>query len=141
MMNRTPLILLLALVGLLPGCAGQDAPREIPEATTSRAAGLAAEFKSDSHGGPQESLAEGPEQAIGVCSIEAPELAAEMSVNGVRIGRTSVRLRNPANSPEVWMLPLLEEYKPPAPARNLAPSGSTTLLSVTWNRCTLAGGA
>lgn len=115
MTNRTPLTLLLALVCLLPGCAGEEASREIPQATVQQAAGLAAEFKSALMAALKEGMADGPGQAIGVCSIQAPELAAEMSVDGVRIGRTALRLRNPVNSPEVWMLPLLEDYHATGP--------------------------
>ena len=115
MMNRIPLILLLALLCLLPGCAGQDAPREIPEAAVQQAAGLAADFKSNLMAILKEGLADGPEQAIGACSIQAPELAAEMSVDGVRIGRSALRLRNPVNAPEPWLTPLLEDYRAAGP--------------------------
>lgn len=55
-------------------------------------------------------LAEGPENAISVCRIKAPELAEKAGDEGIRVGRTSHRLRNPANAPKKWMLPLLNAY-------------------------------
>jgi hypothetical protein len=62
-----------------------------------------------------EGLVDGPEHAIGACAVRAPELAAEYSRDGIRIGRTSLRLRNPANGPEPWLEPLLEEYQAAGP--------------------------
>lgn len=55
-------------------------------------------------------LKEGPESAIQVCSEQAPKIAAETGTDSITIGRTSHRLRNPANAPEPWMEPLLEQY-------------------------------
>jgi hypothetical protein len=52
----------------------------------------------------------GPEAAIAVCQVAAPEIAAEVSKPGVEIGRTSHKLRNASNAPRDWMLPLLDEY-------------------------------
>lgn len=51
----------------------------------------------------QASLAEvGPAGAIDVCQQAAPQLAQEVSRDGVRIGRTSFQLRNPNNQPPAW---------------------------------------
>lgn len=45
----------------------------------------------------------GPVEAVGLCATEAPRLSKEVAeVNGVEIGRTSVRVRNPANAPRKW---------------------------------------
>lgn len=45
----------------------------------------------------------GPEAAIEVCATRAPAIAAAVSAEqGVRIGRTSFKLRNPKNTPPVW---------------------------------------
>lgn len=57
------------------------------------------------------SLGEGnPKDAIHVCRERAPEIAAELSVGGVRMGRTSHQTRNPGNAPESWVEPLLAAY-------------------------------
>lgn len=48
--------------------------------------------------------------AIEVCSSRAPEIARETAEQrGVRIGRTSWKLRNPKNTPPVWAELLLDE--------------------------------
>ncbi|MEZ5964846.1 MAG: DUF3365 domain-containing protein [Planctomycetota bacterium] len=45
----------------------------------------------------------GPARAVGVCRDAAPELARSIGEKlGVRIGRTSFRLRNQANAAPVW---------------------------------------
>jgi len=52
----------------------------------------------------------GPERAIDVCRVRAPEIAREAGSESVEVGRTSHRLRNPANAPRKWVEPLLSEY-------------------------------
>lgn len=45
----------------------------------------------------------GPPAAIDVCATRAPAIAKEVSAeSGVKIGRTSFKLRNPKNTPPVW---------------------------------------
>ena len=44
----------------------------------------------------------GPASAIAVCNVAAPEIAAELSKDGWTVGRTSLKLRNPANRPDAW---------------------------------------
>jgi rubrerythrin len=45
----------------------------------------------------------GPTAAIDVCATRAPAIAADVAAErGVRIGRTSFKLRNPTNTPPVW---------------------------------------
>lgn len=52
----------------------------------------------------------GPGDAIEVCSMRAPEIAAAVAnQHGVRIGRTSFKLRNQANLPPDWAEPLVAE--------------------------------
>lgn len=53
---------------------------------------------------------QGPAAAIQVCKDDAPRLAGEVGQQyGVAIGRTSHRLRNPANAPQDWAGPLVEQ--------------------------------
>jgi hypothetical protein len=43
----------------------------------------------------------GPEQAVDVCRRRAPEIAARLSgESGAEVGRTALRVRNPANRPD-----------------------------------------
>jgi hypothetical protein len=45
----------------------------------------------------------GPKDALSVCPVEAPRIAKEVGeVNHLEIGRTSFRVRNPANAPRPW---------------------------------------
>lgn len=55
-------------------------------------------------------LEKGPENALEVCRVRAPALALEASSPGLRVGRTSERLRNPANAPADWVKPILADY-------------------------------
>ncbi|WP_317932491.1 DUF3365 domain-containing protein [Halioxenophilus sp. WMMB6] len=55
-------------------------------------------------------LQQGPEAAVAACRLQAPAIAASLSQDGVRIGRTSHKLRNLANVPEPWLQPLLASY-------------------------------
>ncbi len=53
---------------------------------------------------------QGPAAAIEVCSNEAMKIAKTIGEkHGVKIGRTSLKLRNPLNEPPEWVKPLLEE--------------------------------
>lgn len=91
---------------LLAAAAPDDA------AWLARGAQTVAPLKRELLAALQEALARGgPEQAIDVCRLRAPEIAAQASSPAVRVGRTSDRLRNPANAPADWMRPLLDAYR------------------------------
>lgn len=50
----------------------------------------------------------GPPQGIAVCNEDAPRIAAQVAAeHGVRIGRASLKLRNPANAGPAWVQELL----------------------------------
>jgi hypothetical protein len=52
----------------------------------------------------------GPVQAISACSTAAPLIAAELSVGGVVMGRSSHKLRNPENAPPEWLAESLGSF-------------------------------
>lgn len=53
---------------------------------------------------------EGPAAAISVCAEEAPQIAGRISrEHGVKIGRTSFRLRNAKNTPPRWATQLVAD--------------------------------
>jgi hypothetical protein len=55
--------------------------------------------------------AEGPVLAIAACKTVAPVLAEEVSKeHGLVIGRTALRVRNPANPPDEWERKVLEDF-------------------------------
>jgi hypothetical protein len=50
--------------------------------------------------------------AIDVCNVEAPEIAASLSAGaGARVGRTSLRVRNPDNAPDDTARITLESFE------------------------------
>jgi len=51
----------------------------------------------------------GPPNAIQVCNTKAPGIAREISAAGnLKIGRTSLKVRNPGNAPDTWEKKTLE---------------------------------
>jgi hypothetical protein len=53
----------------------------------------------------------GPAGALDVCSVEAVPIARRISAQtGARVGRTSERVRNPANAPDAWEQAGLVEF-------------------------------
>ena len=53
----------------------------------------------------------GPEHALGVCKTIAPAIASQVgAANGLNVGRTALRVRNPANAPDVWERAVLEDF-------------------------------
>jgi Protein of unknown function (DUF3365) len=95
--------LAVSLVLGLPGCSrGPDANEQAAlvagarEAAASLATGLGVELKAAI-------AAQGPDGAIGVCKVRAPEMAAALSrQHAMEITRVSPRNRNPAGVPDAW---------------------------------------
>jgi hypothetical protein len=69
-----------------------------------------APFKQQLMGALKAGLAEGPDQAIDACRVEAPAIAAGLTTEQVRLGRTSHRLRNPDNAGPAWVTAVLQDY-------------------------------
>ena len=67
-------------------------------------------FKQKLQQALREGLSKGPVQALSACRVEAPKIAEGLSQEGIRVGRTSHRLRNPANRSPEWVRPILEAY-------------------------------
>lgn len=68
----------------------------------------------------------GPTQAIKVCNQRAPEIADDIAAEtGWTVGRTSLKIRNPDNSPDEWERIQLEHFESQradgTPANELAP--------------------
>lgn len=54
----------------------------------------------------------GPVNAISVCNLSAPAIANTYSVSrGWDVGRTSLKVRNPANAPDAWERSVLESFE------------------------------
>jgi hypothetical protein len=98
----------LALAVLVVACATATPISESDMARAARALEpLKRELRSALVGALREA---GPQGAIEVCQLRAPEIARLTSTGGAVLGRTSHRLRNPENAPEPWMSEFLEEY-------------------------------
>jgi hypothetical protein len=69
-----------------------------------KAEGAARDFQQALQARLAAALAQGgPPDAVDVCATEAPRIGAEAAAAaGVKMGRTSDRLRNPANAPPAW---------------------------------------
>jgi hypothetical protein len=109
--NRQIPVLVLVLVAEVLTLACQGGPESVSQEHTDRAQASLAPFKEQLGDALMGALEEGqPAGAIHVCREQAPEIAARLSVEGVRMGRTSHKVRNPANAPEPWVEPLLAAY-------------------------------
>ena len=80
------------------------------EAELAHGAELLAPFKKNLQQALKSGLAEGPAEAIQVCRVQAPDIAEALSVNGVRVGRSSHRLRNQDNAAPDWVRPIMQAY-------------------------------
>ena len=66
-------------------------------------------LKQELQGGMQDG---GPVNAISVCNLSAPAIANTYSVSrGWDVGRTSLKVRNPANAPDAWERSVLESFE------------------------------
>jgi hypothetical protein len=98
---RTALFLSLALAVL---------PTHAQDAELARGAELLTPFKQDLQRALKSGLAEGPAGAIQVCRVKAPGIADALSTGGVRMGRSSHKLRNPDNTAPDWVSPIMQQY-------------------------------
>lgn len=87
------------------------------EAELARGAEFLMPFKKDLKSALKSGLAEGPAEAIQVCRVKAPGIADALSVNGVRMGRSSHKLRNPDNRAPEWVGPIMQAYLDDAASR------------------------
>jgi hypothetical protein len=93
---------------LVAFCASGTASTQ--ETGLARGAELLAPLKKNLKLALMAGMQKGPLNAISVCKDQAPAIAGSLSVDGIRIGRTSHRLRNPANSAPEWVDPVLRTY-------------------------------
>lgn len=53
----------------------------------------------------------GPLAAIEVCRIQAPAIAQQASGNGLEVGRTALKVRNPDNAADAWETRVLADFE------------------------------
>jgi hypothetical protein len=117
-----PSLLLAACAALLPAQPADPALRARAEAARS------ALFTKLSARLQEVMKADGPVAAIRVCKAEAPALAAEVGRHqGVRIGRTSWKLRSPGNRVPAWAVAAVAD-RAAEPVFQAAPGGGLRAL-------------
>ena len=113
-MNPTRPLASFALAALfVSSCGGPSQPSETSIAAAKEAARAAADrLGQELVAALGEALGKGgPVSAIEVCQLRAPQIAADVGAAGkVKIGRTALRVRNPANAPDAWERAGLESF-------------------------------
>ncbi|HYH19705.1 MAG TPA: DUF3365 domain-containing protein [Azospirillum sp.] len=97
-----------AFAALIPGAAHADDTMARVEG--SRA--VAKAFGSQLVGELQDAMKRGgPVEAIKTCNVAAPAVAlAQGQARGWKVGRTSLKVRNPASEPDGWERHVLEQF-------------------------------
>jgi hypothetical protein len=110
-MNRKSCTILALLTLLLSTSTRAGAEDLAPRVQASKTAVMA--FAAALRGELQTAMKSGgPMEAISVCSEKAPAIAEEQSArNDLRIGRTSLKVRNQGNRPDAWEKVVLEDFE------------------------------
>ena len=111
-MKRT---LIAVAAALLAGCASSTKETTTPpvDPNVSQARGITKDFFTALKGELTTAMqAGGPTNAIAVCKDKAPAIAKEerQQSGWQKVGRTSLKLRNPANKPDAWELAVLKQF-------------------------------
>ena len=99
-------VFLLALATALPATADTGELEHFGE----KGAELLQPFQQQLQSALQEGMQESVVEAIRVCQLEAPEIVERVTPEGVMMGRTSHRVRNPDNAPLEWQEEILTHY-------------------------------
>jgi len=106
---RTTSLFLLSCFALV--CGAAIAVASSPGSSDQeRAAEVLGPFKRSLKKALVDGMAEGPVHAVEACQLKAPGIAETASKDGVRVGRASHRLRNPANVAPDWVQPILDAW-------------------------------
>ena len=98
-------VVTLAVAGCISAWADDTRLEQSRALVKSFGQSLQAELKSGLADG-------GPAHAIAVCKDRAPQIASGLSrTSGAKVGRTSLRYRNPANAPEPWQAAVLRDFE------------------------------
>ena len=98
----------LASAVFLVACTGSEAEPEVGQ--TQQGAVLLAPFKADLKKELVTGMQSGIDDAIAACNTAAPVIAESLSVDGVVMGRSSHKLRNPANVAPDWVASAIDDY-------------------------------
>jgi hypothetical protein len=107
-MKRIAAMVLAALAPAVLPAADQTATPAWVEQSRQLATQLGGQLKAELSAAI---AAGGPVAAIDVCHRRAPEIAAKLSQeSGAKVGRTALRVRNPANAPDGLERDVLEQF-------------------------------
>ncbi len=101
-------------LALLTACVGNvHAEEDVMAANMTASKEAIQEFFGDLKGNLESAMKEGgPLNALDVCHKVAPAIAKNQSEkHGLQIGRTSLKVRNPDNTPDEWERTVLEEFE------------------------------
>lgn len=101
-----------AVIAAGPAPADADAPGAVPP-EQARARAAVAAFAATLQGELKAAIeAGGPVNGIKVCAERAPAIAHEVgTAHGLAIARTSLKTRNPANTPDAWELATMTRFE------------------------------
>ncbi|MEM8815188.1 MAG: DUF3365 domain-containing protein [Pseudomonadota bacterium] len=110
MFRFTLLIAALSLIAFAAGPPAAAEPANDTEHATLQGAAIIKPYKNALQTALREGLADSPLSAVEHCRLEAPALAERYSTENLRVGRSSHRLRNPANAAPDWLEAVLDRY-------------------------------
>jgi cytochrome c553 len=107
-MQRILTVIALGMTAITPPLYAADYTAEV---TASRE--TAQEFMQTLKQELQAAMQEGgPVNAVSVCNLTAPAIASTYSIrNGWDVGRTSLKTRNPGNTPDAWERAVLVSFE------------------------------
>ena len=73
----------------------------------------------------------GPVEAIGLCNVQAPAIASQLSQGEWQVGRTALKIRNPGNAPDEWETETLKSFDARIKAHPLSNLTRTPSISIT----------
>lgn len=115
-------LLLLGSTAAATGPAARQTPEDWAERSRALADQLTTELKAELGAAMQSG---GPVAAIEVCRTRAPAIAARLSsASGATVGRTALRVRNPANTADDVSRVVLERFAAEMPGPATAPAAA-----------------
>ena len=121
---RARALLIVATIGLsfvMLNCSNRDQPQfDAASALLPFKQGLLQALKAGLEEG-------GPTNAMTACNLQAPGIAEANSIDGLKVGRSSHKLRNPNNAPSEWVTESMEIMLENAPNRTVYGSWSNSM--------------
>lgn len=103
----------LGALAILLACTGAGQAQENLQARVDEGKQVIKAFAGELKGVLEKGIAEhGPVDTITACNKVAPGIADQHSQSsGWKIGRTSLKIRNPNNAPDTWEMAVLKEFE------------------------------